>query len=420
MRNPSTPVDAAFVVLRRRVLSALAASALLAAALAVLPAAAAGQMPSATPNPPPFYAITNARIVTVSGAVIENGTVVIANGLIAAVGTNVTVPPEAWVIDGEGLTVYPGLFDALTDIGMPQQGGGAVGARTAAAPGAAAAPAADGPEDRPATFSSRAAAGALDNEDSRIESWREGGFTTVMTIHADGFVTGQGAVVSMGAGLPAEMVVRAPAALRLNLRAPRGTRRGYPGSLFGAIAYLEQLFFDAGHYARATAADQARPAGLDRPVYDPTLEPLGRAVAERWPVLIPGDDPREILRALTLGSELGVRTVVYGAQHGYAVADQLAGASVLVNLKWPERTRDADPEAEESLAWRCTRPASPSPSTRAASRRRVACWRTSVRPSTRGCRTTRPSGRSHLARPRSTASPIAWAASSVARSPTLW
>ena len=41
--------------------------------------------------------------------VIENGTVVIAKGLIQAVGTNVTIPPEAWVIDGKGLTVYPGL-----------------------------------------------------------------------------------------------------------------------------------------------------------------------------------------------------------------------------------------------------------------------------------------------------------------------
>jgi imidazolonepropionase-like amidohydrolase len=361
MRHPSTPVDAAFCIMRRRVISALAASALLAAALAVLPAAAAGQMPSQTPNPPPYYAITNARIVTVSGPVIENGTVVIANGLITAVGTNVTVPPEAWVIDGEGLTVYPGLFDALSDIGMPQQQAAATGGGRAAAMTAAAAPAADGPEDRPATDSSRAAAAVFSADDSRIESWREGGFTTVMTIPSDGFVTGQGAVVSLGSGLPGELVVRSPAALRLNLQSPRGNR-GYPSSLFGVIAYQKQLFIDAAHYARATAADRARPAGLDRPVYDPTLAPLSRAVAERWPVLIPGDDPREILRALTLGSDIGVRTVVYGAQHGYAVADKLAaaGAPVLVNLRWPERTRDADPEAEESLESLRTRAWAPS------------------------------------------------------------
>ena len=84
---------------------------------------AAQYMPSQTPKPPPFFAIQNARIVTGTGSVIENGTVVIGNGLIESVGANVTVPGDAWVIDGSGLTVYPGLFDALTQVGLAGQGG---------------------------------------------------------------------------------------------------------------------------------------------------------------------------------------------------------------------------------------------------------------------------------------------------------
>src|SRR5437879_301592 len=66
------------------------------------------------------YAITNARIVTVSGPVIERGTVVIRDGLIAAVGANATVPADARVIDGNGLTIYPGLIDASTSLGIPE------------------------------------------------------------------------------------------------------------------------------------------------------------------------------------------------------------------------------------------------------------------------------------------------------------
>src|SRR5690242_14061485 len=66
------------------------------------------------------YAITNARIVTVSGPIIERGTVVIRNGLIAAAGDNVTAPPDARVIDGSGLTVYPGLIDSYTNLALPQ------------------------------------------------------------------------------------------------------------------------------------------------------------------------------------------------------------------------------------------------------------------------------------------------------------
>src|SRR5687768_10898863 len=64
------------------------------------------------------YSITNARIVTVSGAIIENGTVVIRDGLIEAVGANAKAPADAQVFDGTGLTVYPGFIDALTNLGL--------------------------------------------------------------------------------------------------------------------------------------------------------------------------------------------------------------------------------------------------------------------------------------------------------------
>src|SRR5687768_16362837 len=64
------------------------------------------------------YAITNARIVTVSGATIEKGTVVVRDGLIAAVGADAKAPADALVFDGTGLTVYPGLVYALTNVGM--------------------------------------------------------------------------------------------------------------------------------------------------------------------------------------------------------------------------------------------------------------------------------------------------------------
>jgi len=343
MKNPSISAEATSYGIRRRFLSCVGAGLLLALAVSALPGAAAGQMPNQEPHPPPYFAITNARIVTVSGPVIENGTVVIANGLIAGVGTDVSIPPEAWVIDGTGLTVYPGLIDALSSLGLENGGAGAQARATN--------PSADGPEDRPATYSWRAAADALTVDSESFAMWREGGFTTVMTVPSDGLVAGQGAVVNLKDGRPVENVVRSPAALRLNLSGPRGTR-GYPSSLFAVIAYHKQLFLDAEHYSRATAADQARAAGLERPAYDRTLEPVSSAVEQQWPVLIPGSDAREIIRAIDLGRTLGVRTVVYGAGQAYDVSSELAAAeaAVLVGTQWPERTRDADPESEEELS----------------------------------------------------------------------
>src|SRR5258705_9615852 len=65
------------------------------------------------------YAITNTRIVSVSGPVVERGVVVIRNGLIVAVGANVSAPSDARIVDGTGLTVYPGLIDSYTSLGLP-------------------------------------------------------------------------------------------------------------------------------------------------------------------------------------------------------------------------------------------------------------------------------------------------------------
>ena len=75
------------------------------------------------------YAIKGGTVVTVTGATIQKGTVIIRNGLIEAVGADIPIPGDARVMDATGMTVYPGLIDAYTNIGLgapaptPAQGG---------------------------------------------------------------------------------------------------------------------------------------------------------------------------------------------------------------------------------------------------------------------------------------------------------
>src|SRR5690348_5700313 len=85
----------------------------------------------ATAETPAVLAIRNAKIITVSGPVLAKGTVVVRNGLIDAVGESVSVPGDAWVVEGHGLTVYPGLVDSLSTLGLPEMPslGTAVGGR---------------------------------------------------------------------------------------------------------------------------------------------------------------------------------------------------------------------------------------------------------------------------------------------------
>src|SRR5688572_16869549 len=93
-------------------------------AMSVVPASA-----QAPPTPPDHYALTNVRIVTAPGRVIPNGTVVVRDGRITAVGPQAAIPATAIRLDLAGMTVYPGLIDAATSLGLPTTQGGGGGGR---------------------------------------------------------------------------------------------------------------------------------------------------------------------------------------------------------------------------------------------------------------------------------------------------
>jgi hypothetical protein len=301
---------------------------------------------------PPYFAVTNVRIVPVSGPVIEGGTVVIAKGLITAVGKDAKIPPEAWVIDGKGLTIYPGLIDAMTDIGLQSTAAREPQGQSSSQPSPPAQPQrlSRGPEDRPSTSPWQNAADDLNAEDKRIEIWRNSGFTTALTVSRSGIFSGQGAVINLAGERSNDMVVKTPAVLGINFQ-PSGGFFGFPGSLMGVLSYVKQLFLDSNHYGQIDPIYNGNPRGQELPAYDRAVRSVREAVASGRPVLLPGNTAAEILRALNMSEWLSVRTILYGGQQGYEVADALASKKVpvLISLKWPEKDRNGDPDAEESL-----------------------------------------------------------------------
>jgi len=301
---------------------------------------------------PRYFAIRHARIVPVSGPEIKSGTVVIAKGLIVAVGENVEIPPEAWIIEGKGLTVYPGFINALSDLGLgpPAPAGPGGGGGPARGQFQPAQPASHGPEDRPASTPWMNAADELKPDDKRIETWRNAGFTSTLAAPMGGIFPGQAAVVNLAGERPSEMVIAEPSALVIALQPVRGFGN-FPDSLMGVISYVRQVFLDANWYGQSESIYHAHPQGLERPAYDRTEMVVNDALASGRPVLLPGNTAQEMHRALMLADRLGAHAVIYGGQQGYEDANELAAAKLplLVNLKWPEREKDADPDAEEPL-----------------------------------------------------------------------
>lgn len=313
------------------------------------------------------YAITNARIVPVSGAEIARGTVVVRNGLIAAVGANVSAPSDARVIDGAGLTVYPGLIDANTSLGLPAsaapQGGGRGGGGFAVAQPSAPAIAALNsaqpvglqPEVRADEFL-RPGGDQIDNE-------RNAGITAALTAPREGIFAGQSAFINLAGDTPQEMIVRSPVALHVGFTPLR--TGGYPVSLLGVFAALRQMLLDAQRYREINAMYERNPRGMRRPEQDNSLAALQPALAREMPVVFTADSQREIERALDLADEFKLKAMIAGGLEAWKVADRLAAAKVpvLVSLNFPRRTTapapDADPDPIRILRQRVEAPKNP-------------------------------------------------------------
>ncbi|HLL73940.1 MAG TPA: amidohydrolase family protein [Pyrinomonadaceae bacterium] len=316
------------------------------------------------------YAITNARIVPVSGAEIPRGTVVIRNGLIAAVGANVAAPADARTIDGAGLTVYPGLFDAHTNLGttaaqqQQQRPAGVTGA-VLLAQQAQTAPGFTSPNStQPAGLQPEILASDIIRPGGdQIEGARSAGITAALTAPREGIFAGQSAVINLAGDTPQGMIVRSPVALHVGFTPLRGGQ--YPASLLGVFAAVRQMFLDAQRYRQLNELYDKNPRGMRRPEQDKSLAALLPVLSRQMPVVFIADNQRQIERALDLAKEFNLRAVIAGGMEAWKVADRLAAEKVpvLVSLNFPRRTAapapDADPEPLRVLRERVEAPRNP-------------------------------------------------------------
>ena len=296
-------------------------------------------------------ALRGARVVTVSGPVLEKGTVLLRNGLIEAVGENVDLPKDAWIVDAQGVTIYPGLIDALSTVGLPETPAQPTTPRTETPatprPGAQdlPVPVEQGPQFRPFTSTWVRAADLLNPADRRVEETRSAGFSSVVTFPSSGIFAGEGAFLNLSGEKQGRMVVTSPAGQYVTLTSHGfGT---YPGSLMGVIAYIRQVSLDADHYKLELQAYASHPVGQKRPNYDRAVEGL----LESPRLLLPADDAKQLDRMIRFAAELKRPAVLYGGHQAYKIADRVAksGVPLLISLKWPEKPKDADPDQEESF-----------------------------------------------------------------------
>ena len=263
-------------------------------------------------------AITGARVLTGTAATIENGTVLLRDGRIVAVGRDVPIPAGATVIDGHGKVVTPGLINSYTTIGVVEIE--AVDETNDAASS----------NDRiTAAFDVRY---GLNPSSTLIPIERDGGVTGAVVAPGAraSIIAGMGALIHLAGGTADSMIDRSPVAMFGILNEGAAERTG--GARGTAVLRLRELLEDVKVYAANPAAYETRDR-RDLSLSRLDLEAMVPVVQGRLPLVLAVDRAPDILNALSLAKEFKLRLILSGAAEGWRVAGAIraAGVPVIMN-----------------------------------------------------------------------------------------
>ncbi len=262
-------------------------------------------------------AIGGGTIHPMTRAPIENGTVLIRDGQIVAVGSDVEVPANARRIDATGMVVTPGYFESNTHMGLTEVG------------------AVQGTND----YAMReedlvtAAFNVADGINPRsivFPVTRIAGVTTAVTVPAGGLVAGKGVVIDLAGESLSELLVDSPVAMFATLG--EGSQSAGGGARAGATMRLRELLDDARIYGeRRVAYNQNATREFAASRLD--LEALQPVIDGELPLVIEAHRASDIRTALRIAEEYDLDLVLLGATEGWMVADEIAAADVPVVLK---------------------------------------------------------------------------------------
>jgi len=273
--------------------------------------------------------IRNARVVTVSGATIERGTVVITDGRITAVGAKVAVPPKAEVIEATGLSVYPGLIDAGTVLGLTEVS--SVNATV------------DTTELGDFNPNMKALS-AVNPYSELIPVGRMNGVTTAVTCPQGGIISGQCALINLQGWTPEQMKVSAPLALHIN--SPQlGFRFGGGFGSFAApppsdqqrqardrqVDSLRTKLDDAIAYHKARLASASDKSLPPREI-DLGLEALIPIIKGEVPILVSANGASEIKGAIDFAEKYKLKLIINGGDEAIKHAKLLRERNIPVVL----------------------------------------------------------------------------------------
>lgn len=309
---------------------ALSCCCTLAAQRTALTATPAATQQSVGPNltavsAPATVAIVGGKLLTVSHGIVENGTVILSNGKITAVGPagSTAVPAGAKVIDAKGMTVYPGLFDCETQLGLIEVAADEMGRDVAET--------ADEINPQMHVYD------AFRAESVRIPVARLNGVTNAVVAPAEAdSLPGQDSIIQLYGKDRDSMLIGRDVALPVNFFG--GVRRGanyngpakFPTTRMGLASQLRQTFLDAQNYeATQQAAKKPDHKGAP-PKRDLKLEALLPYLHGERPVVLSAVDGYEVEVGMGIAQEFHLKVILNHVTHSQDILDKIASYHVPV------------------------------------------------------------------------------------------
>lgn len=271
-------------------------------------------------------AFTNVNIIPSPGKLIEKGTVLIKDGLITGVGTNINVPVGARIIKADSMYLYSGFILGMSNVGikMPEQ----KERPNVKDPG-------NPPNDQAGITPERSINEFLDPSHKSITDWRASGFTVVQTAPSGGMLPGTAAVILLRGNSVGEMVLKSGTALYATFD---GARRMYPSNILGVMAEHRELYRQAEQSKNFRQAYLTDPSGRERPKYSQTLEAYDPVIEKRIPVVFQTKEMLPAQRAMTLQKDLGYNLILTELKEGWDLTNEIKNSNtrVLFSLDMPE------------------------------------------------------------------------------------
>ena len=257
--------------------------------------------------------IKNAKVFTMAGELIENGCILVENGKIKEVGTDLVAPLDAEIIDAEGKNVFPGFIDAHCHIGMWEEGIGFEGA--------------DGNEMTDPITPHLRAIDAINPRDEAFENAIKGGVTTAATGPGSANVIGGVfSVIKLHGDRVDDMIVKETLAMKCafgeNPKRVYNDKKMMPSTRMGTAAKLRETLAKAVEYRdkKVAAGDDASKL----PTYDMKMEAMLPVVNKEIPLKAHAHRADDIFTSIRIAKEFDVLLTLEHCTEGHLIAEHLA------------------------------------------------------------------------------------------------